>query len=377
LKKPSKQRVLRAGVRERRIVVKEARRKLRRRAKRLHRKIAQDSRRLFAVRNQVYFDTNLERAQIILPESFSFTTNYEKCVNVINAMRFFTMNERRAVMLHFTALRHIEPAAALVLVAEIFKIRNLRGRASVWGTYPTDRATYDLLCDLGFYSLLDIPELGDIPRAPPAEVKPVFLRFMSDNRVDAESVDRFVGVIEKHILKLNELARERLVAAIIEAMANTLDHAHPTSPGSDVMRNRWWLSSCLRIQEREVTIVLFDQGVGIPRTLDPTAYESIRAALTNISQLRLSTQPSDGEMILAATEYHRSGTGSQGRGRGFADMKRFVDICTDGELRVLSNRGRYHYMTGTEAYDNAATSIGGTLIEWRFRHEGLVEMSDG
>src|SRR3546814_15751737 len=90
-------------------------------------------------------------------------------------------------------------------------------------------------------------------------------------------------------------------------------------------------------------------------------------ALANISKLKLSTQPSDGEMILAATEYHRSGTGGKGRGRGFADMKRFVDICTDGELRVLSNRGSYHYLSGAEAHGNAETSLGGTLLEWRFQ----------
>src|SRR3546814_3287721 len=50
------------------------------------------------------------------------------------------------------------------------------------------------------------------------------------------------------------------------------------------------------------------------------------------------------------------------------------DICTDGELRVLSNRGSYHYLSGAEAYGNAETSLGGTLIEWRFRHVGVVEM---
>src|SRR3546814_7925319 len=77
------------------------------------------------------------------------------------------------------------------------------------------------------------------------------------------------------------------------------------------------MSSRVNLADNEVTIVLFDQGVGIPNTLDPTAYESIRAALANISKLKLSTQPSDGEMILAATEYHRSGTGGKGRGRGF------------------------------------------------------------
>src|SRR3546814_11461748 len=107
----------------------------------------------------------------------------------------------------------------------------------------------------------------------------VFLRFVSDNRVPAPEVDRFVGIVEKHIVALNELARERLVAAIIEAMANTLDHAHPNPTQLGTMRNRWWMSSRVNLADNEVTIVLFDQGVGIPNTLDTTAYESLRAAL--------------------------------------------------------------------------------------------------
>src|SRR3546814_2664067 len=73
---------------------------------------------------------------------------------------------------------------------------------------------------MGFYSLLKIAEMGERPRMGPDPDRPVFLRFVSDNRVPAPEVDRFVGIVEKHIVALNELARERLVAAIIEAMAN-------------------------------------------------------------------------------------------------------------------------------------------------------------
>ena len=80
-----------------------------------------------------------------------------------------------------------------------------------------------------------------------------------------------------------------------------------------------------------------------------------------------SVQPSDGEMIKAATELFRTSTDQSGRGRGFRDMKRFVDESTDGELRVLSNRGVYHYMKADERIGDHDRSIGGTLLEWRIR----------
>src|SRR3546814_1268000 len=122
------------------------------------------------------------------------------------------------------------------------RLRHLRGQNSVTGTYPNHSTIYELLCDMGFYSLLKIAEMGERPRMGPDPDRPVCLRFVSDNRVPAPEVDRFVGIVEKHIVALNELARERLVAAIIEAMANTLDHAHPNPTQLGTMRKRWWLS---------------------------------------------------------------------------------------------------------------------------------------
>src|SRR3546814_10847117 len=87
------------------------------------------------------------------------------------------------------------------------RLRHLRGQNSVTGTYPNHSTIYELLCDMGFYSLLKIAEMGERPRMGPDPDRPVFLRFVSDNRVPAPEVDRFVGIVEKHIVALNELAR--------------------------------------------------------------------------------------------------------------------------------------------------------------------------
>src|SRR3546814_6495594 len=50
-----------------------------------------------------------------------------------------------------------------------------------------------------------------ISRMGPDPDRPVFLRFVSDNRVPAPEVDRFVGIVEKHIVALNERSEERRV----------------------------------------------------------------------------------------------------------------------------------------------------------------------
>lgn len=350
----------------------EKRRSARRFAKRTGRTIQH----VYAWHHQIPYDPHARRHQIVLPSVFSLAENYEDTVAKINEIYEFAVVQRKPVMLHFNHVRQIEPAATLVLVSEIFRARHLRSPRFVTGTYPSDQNVYRGLKEMGFYRLLNVQDMEGVPSLPLEPGRPVFLQFVSENRVIPEFADGFVGLIEKHLFEMNELARSRLVVAIKEAMSNTLDHAHPQSDQGNTMRNRWWLSSWVNLIDREVTVVFYDQGVGIPSTLDALSFEKIAAAFYNLFKLKFDTQPSDSQMIAAATEYHRSGKGD-GRGRGFTDMKRFIDICCDGELRVLSNRGKYHYMKGQQEIPaDALSSLGGTVVEWRFRNDGALEMVD-
>ncbi len=231
---------------------------------------------------------------------------------------------------------------------------------------------------MGFFGLLDIVEKYGIPEVDGNPCKPVFLKFITGNLVDSASIDRFVGIIEKNIVPMNDAARQKLVGAIIEAMGNTLEHSAPDARPGTIMAGRWWLSSRVNVSRKEVMVMLFDHGVGVPATVTPTLYERIRAALDSLFNLRrLTAQPTDGELIMAATEIFRTRTGRPGRGRGFRDMKQFVDNVTEGELRVYSNRGQYAYMgADNEVCSDAELPIGGTVIQWRFRHEGTVDLTN-
>lgn len=352
----------------------EEKRKRRRREKRLGRTSRHD----FARKNEIPFDANLRRHQVILPKNLSLSSNFDTTVSAINEIRELAINQKKSIMIHFAHVESVEPAAALALVAEVHKTRATRGFGFVTGTYPRSSTVYHSLNDMGFYNVLKVQSLDEVPIEENDRLKPIFLKFMSDVRVDPMLADAFVGIIEARLIPMNSLARSRLVVALKEAMQNTLDHAHPGSARSRSSQHRWWMSSWVNIERREICIVFFDQGVGIPATLEPTSYERITAAIKNATTLKFSSAPSDSEMIAAATEIFRSGTGQPGRGQGFANMKSFVDQCTEGELKVLSNRGCYSYVgQRSESCADYAQSLGGTVIEWRFRHTGMVEMSDG
>src|SRR3546814_19843290 len=95
----------------------------------------------------VPFDPRLDRAQIILPKVFSLTTDYSATMHVIEQMRVLTLSERRPIMLHFTTVEVIEPAAALVLVAEIDLQHPLGGKNLFQGTHPKHTTTTRLLSE--------------------------------------------------------------------------------------------------------------------------------------------------------------------------------------------------------------------------------------
>jgi anti-sigma regulatory factor (Ser/Thr protein kinase) len=325
----------------------------------------------------LFAGSDIDRRPIILPAVFSYWDNFQETAEALAEIREYGVKRRVPLDIRFDQVRQLDPSATLALAAEIYRCRKLRiYRRGVFitGNYPVLNDIHTQLSDMGFFRLL---EIADKPINLPIESRgphPIFLKFLTDTKVVGATVDAFVSIVERHIVALNEVARGRLVGAIKEAMGNVNEHAYVNLTKYQSMKRRWYLSSRIDIENHEVMIMLYDQGVGIPETIDADLLETIRAALAGGTDMKLHV--SDGYTIKLATEIWRTATGQGGRGRGFRDMKRFVDHCNDGQLRVLSNRGSYTYITNSESFDDLPLSSGGTIIEWRFRSETPVEMAD-
>lgn len=313
---------------------------------------------------------------IFVPENLSIWNNYDKTVQVFKDIKQFGLKDRRPIIIHLDKLVNIDPSSALVLVSEIYRCKNLRkyrNRDFVTGTYPRNKDAHRLLAEMGFFNLLDM--MDAISGDGDNNNQELYWKFETYNNVDAEFIDWFVSLIEKYVVAMDARARAHLVAAIKEAMQNTLDHAylHPTI--YPTMDRRWFLSMSLNPIEHEVRIMLYDQGVGIPATLPTTTLETIRTLLAAVVPMGPSSN--DGEIIRLATHKYRTRMDQSGRGRGFYDMKKFVEQCSDGELRIRSNRGFYTYINKTETVGDNAASVGGTVVEFRFKSADLVQMDDG
>lgn len=314
----------------------------------------------------------LARYPILLPAVLSLRDYYEATVKCIQLLRDAALNQHRSIMLYFDRLTTLEPAATLLLTAEIYRCKNLRPARNgllVNGNYPTDKSTILQLSEMGFYRLIDVPERDDVLRDDDAD-RPYFVPFRTFKGVDPEFAATFCALVSHGAFNLGELALGRMVGALKEAMGNSEEHAYRGETGLPAMKGRWWVTGYIDPGTHEMMIVFFDQGVGIPGTLTLDLFDRIKALKA------LSWEPSDGHLIAAATELHRTSTGLGGRGKGFRDMKKFVDTCQDGELWVLSNRGSYAYVKDTDKIDDQPSSIGGTIIQWRVRHSELLEVAD-
>ncbi len=332
-------------------------------------------RRQFEARFNVVSPLQSERVPIMIPETFSLRDNYIETVATLESIRELVLGQRQPVFLYFDNLKQLEPAAALLLVAEVFRCRQLRiwrNGSSVNGNFPEDHAIFFQMREMGFFTVLGLKNMDDVEDKRPQGERPYYVRFQTMNSVHPELAAEFCELVIHGAFEMAQLAKNRMVAALKEAMGNAHEHAYVTKGEYQFMPRRWWLAGYVNPIHKEMMVLILDQGVGIPRTLPVTAFEILTAILER------TWGPSDGNMIAAATELHRTSTEQRGRGRGFQDMKRFVDTCDDGELRVCSNGGSYTYMKGgQDTIEDFPSSIGGTLVQWRVRHQGqLVEIKD-
>lgn len=319
---------------------------------------------------------NRSRVPIMVPKVLSLRENYAETVKFISDIRHQALTEYRPVDLFFSELESIEPAALTVLTAEIFRCRKLRrigGRPAVSGYYPSDPEIYRQLREIGFFRLLEI-----VDRHPPtadkdARPSKMVLPFLTDAIVTPDRSADFIDALSELIgdaVPMDERSKRYLQGAIIEAMKNAGEHAYKLRTRHQPLGHRWWLTGAVDHEAREAFILLFDQGVGIPATLEP----ELRDIVQSLTQLE-GMAPRDSLMIEVATRPGNTSTGQSGRGKGFKTMRKFIDACDDGELFVYSDHGHYVYARGGTARGDQPLSIGGTLIQWRFKHSETLAVS--
>ena len=152
-------------------------------------------------------------------------------------------------------------------------------------------------------------------------------------------------------------------------MTNVVHHAYPNDMSYDTPVNHWWLSAAHNAQKKEATILIYDQGAGIPQTLPRKFGERLRELFPK------GLFGDDALMIQAAHDLARSATGERNRGHGLQrDIRRYAqELSCHGIYRVTSGKGEYTFEVGlggnpeegSETLRTFRRPLNGTLIEWR------------
>jgi hypothetical protein len=304
-----------------------------------------------------------QREVIAVPEILDLAANRRHTIEIALACRENCFVRKRETVLDFGETRKISSAAILYLVAEIDRCRRFQGGRMLTGTYPRDTNLHRQMRDSGFFDALRVKSRIDgEERHYPMEYIKVVSGNEADGRLARELRTKLLGPLDE---KLAQDAKSSFFRSLSEAMTNVSQHAYPEDWPSHkvkVIAKGWWMLGHINKLRRELKVMIVDQGIGIPRSL-PRKYtmEVIAHALSLLGFM----SPTDSEMIRAAMEVGRSRMGQENRGKGLNDLKKLIQVCGSGRLRILSNRGEYVYTEGgAERLVTHDDSINGTFIEW-------------
>ena len=310
------------------------------------------------------------------PEIFSLSENFSGVTEVLHQIRERTEPQRQErnerTYINFRKIRKLSPAAALVLAAELDrwnKIPKKHGPLKTVDVLEWDPQIRRLLGDMGFFDLLRVVA----PATPEENEKIRYVKFHTGKKADGEAI---VSLRKEHLDPVvgGFPGKRSLYAAVTEAMTNVVHHAYEkTQSGLSFQKlHNWWLSASYNSADREVTILLYDQGVGIPETLPRKFREQLRGLVTNHND--------HAQMIKAAHDLSRSANEKQHRGHGLQrDVRAYLqNLNCLGQYRVASLKGEYIYrklVDGThhEDLENHDQPLHGTLIEWKLWYSRRVQ----
>lgn len=277
------------------------------------------------------------------------------------AMKFFDALDREVFLNHnyvhidFSDTDYISAAAALVLFAKITRCQ-CGAPLDIFDhpdkiitlTRPTDKATRNLMRNAGLWAA--------IRPGSQKKLDGLWSDWSNPYKSGNDPAKEISDVISLLQLEFEELPRQ-IIAALQEAYLNIAHHAYEKFKQVEggylhkFMVGRWW--QCARkYPDNSISLIIYDMGAGIPSTISP----------------RSEFPGKDSDEIHHAMQTGITRLDIQGRGMGFDNIKKPIDLNESAEyLVVYSRKGQVTYKKGhiVSRVDHQE-AVGGTLIEWFF-----------
>lgn len=285
------------------------------------------------------------------PRTMDLAEHYDETVRFLKVLRNSASLGMRRMNVHFTSIQRISPLVALLLTSEVHRWQLRRGPLRIIDQELWKPSVKRLLHEMGFFKLVQTINKAEVEADKPLPIE--FARFRSGHLTMGKTADDLRIDLEKMAGPIN--AKSLMYGGLTEAMKNVLHWAYNSeTPGA---LRRWWMSGSYHHDEKRMTIMIYDHGVGIPATLPKSSlWERINGVFESND---------DSAMIKAAMQVGRSATNQSYRGKGLADIQKFILESGGGVLRVLSGKGEYSITSrGIEKVVERETRLDGTLIAW-------------
>lgn len=322
------------------------------------------------------------------PAVMSFSRNAHEGIAFLKKLRETADGNRKVkvrgrwvrprVHVDLTKVTEISIPVAVVLAAEferwsiLHQVQLKPAKVKQW-----HRRVYGLLSELGLFDLLNIQGHSSAWSLD----KVVLLRLKSGRKAEGQKIARLQE--ELHELGVLFERKKYIFDGLSEAVSNCIDHAYSVNdPGMPLrVSGRWWATSCYDPETDSLRFFVYDQGVGIPRTL--TDKEEWKPLLERILQAWDSAMDAvgltkgDAEVVKAAFEIGRTRTAQAERGKGLDQMAGVVRNVGSGYMRIISGRGDVK-TDGVGSYETRLLPdhVGGTLVEWSLPFAALRSDED-
>ena len=188
----------------------------------------------------------------------------------------------------------------------------------------------------------------------------LYLKIVGDTEISGEKIGNLIQFFEK-LICFDCMAKDKFSDAMLEAAANTVEHAY-TKTGSVTTIKKWWLTASLNKNTNEISFIFYDQGLGILNTLESTRKH---IKLQRVFMGWINEGLSKGGILRRLMTTNLSSYKDERRGNGLISFKTFIDEVESGELTIYTDNVSYSAISDQiNDYDD---NLDGTLITWKIK----------